>query len=189
MPSLLRLLRSSEISDNVSGFNSELQKNLAAKTLYSVLSATLWISVSYLAVVVPLFVTRKVIASAAWGIVIAVTLTCIFVLRQRFVRLSSWIFLATAWLMMAMFVTLSGGIRSPFMLGQFAALSTLAKTLIEKRGHLSEQELDSFIAAGFTKEQVLEVIAIVAASTITNYAGTITNPPLEDPFRQHAWQG
>lgn len=72
---------------------------------------------------------------------------------------------------------------------RFAALSTLAKTLIEKRGHLSEKELNSFIAAGFTKEQVLEVIAIVAASTITNYAGTITNPPLEDPFRQHAWQG
>jgi hypothetical protein len=33
------------------------------------------------------------------------------------------------------------------------------------------QELDSFIAAGFTKEQVLEVIAIAAASTIPNYAG------------------
>src|SRR5215813_7018303 len=72
---------------------------------------------------------------------------------------------------------------------RFAALSTLAKTLIEKRGHVSEQELDSFTAAGFTKEQVLEVIAIVAASTITNYAGTIANPPLEDSFRQYAWQG
>jgi alkylhydroperoxidase family enzyme len=71
---------------------------------------------------------------------------------------------------------------------RFAALSKLAKTLIEKRWHLSEQELDSFIATGFTKEQVFEVIAIVAASTITNYAGTIANPPLEDPFRQHAWQ-
>jgi alkylhydroperoxidase family enzyme len=73
--------------------------------------------------------------------------------------------------------------------GRFAALSTLAKALIEKRGHLSEPELDSFSAAGFTKEQVLEVIAIVAASTITNYTGTIANPPLEDAFRQHAWQG
>jgi alkylhydroperoxidase family enzyme len=72
---------------------------------------------------------------------------------------------------------------------RFAALSNLARTLIEKRGHLSEQELDSFIAAGFTKEQVLDVIAILAASTITNYAGTIANPPLEDPFRQYAWRG
>ncbi len=71
---------------------------------------------------------------------------------------------------------------------RFAALSTLAKTLIEKRGHLNSEELDSFIAAGFTKEQLLEVIAVVAASTITNYAGTITNPPLEEPFRQYAWR-
>ena len=71
---------------------------------------------------------------------------------------------------------------------RFAALSTLAKTLIEKRGHLSDEELDSFIAAGFAKEQVLEVIAIVAASTITNYAGSIANPELEEPFRQYAWQ-
>jgi len=54
---------------------------------------------------------------------------------------------------------------------------------------LSEQELDAFLAAGFTKEQVLEVIAVVAASTITNYAGTIANPPLEDSFERHAWQG
>ena len=42
---------------------------------------------------------------------------------------------------------------------------------------------------GFDSLQVLEVIAIVAASTITNYAGTITNPRLEDTFRRHAWQG
>lgn len=71
---------------------------------------------------------------------------------------------------------------------RFAALSSLANVLIDKRGHLSDQELDSFLAAGFTKEQILEVIAIVAASTITNYAGTIANPPLEDPFRQYAWR-
>jgi alkylhydroperoxidase family enzyme len=71
---------------------------------------------------------------------------------------------------------------------RFAALSKLAKALIEKRGHLSEQELDSFIATGFTREQVLEVIAIVAASTITNYTGTIANPPLEEAFQEHAWR-
>jgi AhpD family alkylhydroperoxidase len=72
---------------------------------------------------------------------------------------------------------------------RFAALSSLAKTLIEKRGHASEEDLDSFVAAGFTKEQVFEVIAIVAASTITNYAGTIANLTLDDPFRPHAWRG
>jgi alkylhydroperoxidase family enzyme len=72
---------------------------------------------------------------------------------------------------------------------RFAALSNLAKALIEKRGHLSDQEFDSFLSSGFTKEQVLEVIAIVAASTITNYFATIAKPPLDDVFQQYAWQG
>ncbi len=72
---------------------------------------------------------------------------------------------------------------------RYAALSTLAMTLIEKRGHLSEQEFNAFLNAGFTKEQVLEVITIVAASTITNYTGTIANPPLDDRFQPFAWHG
>jgi AhpD family alkylhydroperoxidase len=49
-----------------------------------------------------------------------------------------------------------------------AALSLLAKTLIEKRGRLDGEDFDRFIAAGFGKDLALEVIAIVAASTITN---------------------
>jgi alkylhydroperoxidase family enzyme len=70
---------------------------------------------------------------------------------------------------------------------KFAALSALAKTLIEKRGRLDDQDVDRFIAAGFGKDQALEVIAAVAASTITNYTGSVTNTPLEAAFQPHAW--
>lgn len=70
---------------------------------------------------------------------------------------------------------------------QHAALSTLAKTLIEKRGRLNAQDTDRFIAAGFSKELLLEVIAVVAASTITNYTGSVTQPPVEAPFKAHVW--
>jgi alkylhydroperoxidase family enzyme len=71
---------------------------------------------------------------------------------------------------------------------KLAALSALAKTMIEKRGRLDDQDVDRFIAAGFGKDHALEVIAIVAASTITNYTGSITKPPLEAPFQAHAWE-
>jgi len=71
---------------------------------------------------------------------------------------------------------------------KLAPLSTLARTLIEKRGRLDEQDIQSFVAAGFNTELLLEVIAIVAASTITNYTGSVTKPPLEPAFRAHAWQ-
>jgi AhpD family alkylhydroperoxidase len=72
---------------------------------------------------------------------------------------------------------------------RYAALSRLARMLIEQRGHLRNDDLTMFIEAGFEQELALEVIAVVAASTITNYAGNITKPAVEAPFQEHAWRG
>jgi alkylhydroperoxidase family enzyme len=69
------------------------------------------------------------------------------------------------------------------------ALSALARTLIEKRGRLDDSDIERFLAAGFSKTLLLEVITIVAASTITNYTGSVTKPPLEDWLQIHAWNG
>lgn len=70
-----------------------------------------------------------------------------------------------------------------------AALSNLARAMIEKRGRLSGHDVDRFLAVGFGKDHLLEVIAAVAASTITNYTANITKPPLDTPFRDHRWEG
>ena len=72
---------------------------------------------------------------------------------------------------------------------KLAPLSSLAKAMIEKRGHLDGPDIDGFIAAGFGKDHLLEVIAIVAASTITNYTSSIAKPALETPFQAHSWPG
>lgn len=69
-----------------------------------------------------------------------------------------------------------------------AALSALTKTAIEKRGHLAERDVSAFLEAGFRRDQVLEVLTVAAASTITNYVGSITQPPLEAQFQVHAWK-
>ena len=69
----------------------------------------------------------------------------------------------------------------------FAALSTFARTLIEKRGRLDDRDVDAFVAAGFRKEHALEVIAVVAASTITNYTASVTKPPVEQAFQAYSW--
>ncbi|HTV84674.1 MAG TPA: hypothetical protein VME63_04680 [Dyella sp.] len=69
-----------------------------------------------------------------------------------------------------------------------AALSNVARTLIEKRGRLSEQDASAFLGAGFGKDHLLEVIAVVAASTITNYTGNVTEPPLEEALLAYRWR-
>jgi alkylhydroperoxidase family enzyme len=71
---------------------------------------------------------------------------------------------------------------------ELAALSVLARTLIEKRGRLAESDQKHFLEAGFSVEQILEVIAVVAASTITNYTSSVTRPPLEAQFDAFAWR-
>jgi hypothetical protein len=59
--------------------------------------------------------------------------------------------------------------------------------MIEKRGHLEERDVAAFREAGFGQDLVLEIITIVAASAITNYTASITNPALEPALQPHAW--
>jgi hypothetical protein len=60
--------------------------------------------------------------------------------------------------------------------------------LIDKRGHVNERDISTFTDAGFEPDQVLEVIAGLAVSVLANYAGNITTPVLEEPFRAQNWK-
>jgi len=70
-----------------------------------------------------------------------------------------------------------------------SALSSLARALIEKRGHVDDADTSKFLQAGFTESHLLEVIAVIAASTMTNYTGSVTHPPVEATFAKYAWSG
>lgn len=70
---------------------------------------------------------------------------------------------------------------------RLAALSRLARSLIEKRGSLDATDVDRFLKAGFTPEHLLEAIAVSAASTMTNFTANVTRPPLEPRFADYAW--
>jgi AhpD family alkylhydroperoxidase len=70
---------------------------------------------------------------------------------------------------------------------RYAPVSALARALNEKRGHLDDADVKAFLAAGFSQDQVFEVIAGVAISVMANYAGNVANPPLEAPFQPQAW--
>ncbi|HKE50500.1 MAG TPA: carboxymuconolactone decarboxylase family protein [Actinomycetes bacterium] len=67
------------------------------------------------------------------------------------------------------------------------ALSALARTIIDKRGHLEDADVKAFTAEGFDDVHVLEVITGTAISAMANYAGNVAQPPLDAPFRAQAW--
>lgn len=67
------------------------------------------------------------------------------------------------------------------------ALSDFARRMTVTRGQLTEAELQSFLAAGYSKAQALEVIVGVAVSVLANYAGHLSHAPLDEFLRPQAW--
>jgi uncharacterized peroxidase-related enzyme len=67
-------------------------------------------------------------------------------------------------------------------------LARFTRAVVRERGHLPESELDAFLAAGFTRAQVLEVILGVAMKTLSNYANHIARTPLDAAFAAARWE-
>jgi alkylhydroperoxidase family enzyme len=70
---------------------------------------------------------------------------------------------------------------------KLAALAALARTLVESKGHAAAAEVDRFVAAGYTRSQVFEVIAGIAISTMAGITGSMARTPIEEPFKSQAW--
>lgn len=56
------------------------------------------------------------------------------------------------------------------------ALVTMIRTMMEKRGWLEESDLNAFTDAGFTREQIYELIVVLAIKTLSNYSNHLTHP-------------
>jgi AhpD family alkylhydroperoxidase len=55
-------------------------------------------------------------------------------------------------------------------------LADFTQLIVKTRGKPSESKVHEFIEADFTKQQILEVILIVATKTLSNYINHFTNP-------------
>ncbi len=68
---------------------------------------------------------------------------------------------------------------------QRAAALRFAREVVESRGQPSDEALDEVRNAGYTDEQVVEIVATVALATFTNYMndfmGTEVDLPVQEP--------
>jgi uncharacterized peroxidase-related enzyme len=71
---------------------------------------------------------------------------------------------------------------SPVSDHKLNALVNLTKEIVGARGYVDQQTIDSFLAAGYQKEQVLEVLIGVALKTISNYTNHLSPNELDEAF-------
>lgn len=64
------------------------------------------------------------------------------------------------------------------------ALRSFATATVRQRGLIDDATLERFLSAGFTEDQVLEVILGVALKTLTNYANHVARPDVNSQFSE-----
>jgi AhpD family alkylhydroperoxidase len=61
------------------------------------------------------------------------------------------------------------------------SLARLTKSVAEHRGHAEQRVVGAFFAAGWTKENLVDVIVIIGDKTVSNYLHAVTKVPVDFP--------
>jgi len=78
--------------------------------------------------------------------------------------------------------------QEPMPTDKLQALFDLTLSLVRNRGHVTQEQLDQFYAAGYGEQQVLEIILGLSQKIISNYTNHIANTPIDAPFEKFAWK-
>lgn len=68
------------------------------------------------------------------------------------------------------------------------ALRRFTSQLVERRGWLDDAEVQSFLDAGFTRENLLDVIVGVSQKILSNYTNHIAGTELDSAFAHRSWK-
>lgn len=80
-------------------------------------------------------------------------------------------------------VRAGGGVPDP----KLEAVRRFAAAVVVTRGRPGAEELQVFQAAGFDRGHMLDVLAIVAMKTLSNYTNHVAETPLDDAFAAERW--
>ncbi|GEQ97197.1 hypothetical protein JCM17844_08340 [Iodidimonas gelatinilytica] len=67
------------------------------------------------------------------------------------------------------------------------ALRAFTQAVVEKRGYADESDLKAFFDAGYSKQNVLEVVLGITLKTLSNYSNHMMEPKLDEQFKPLEW--
>jgi uncharacterized peroxidase-related enzyme len=76
---------------------------------------------------------------------------------------------------------------TPYPDERLNALRDFTYRMVDQRGWVDPAEVDAFIAAGFTKRNVIEIVGIIAHKVISNYTNHLVETPTDRHSARYAW--
>lgn len=70
---------------------------------------------------------------------------------------------------------------------KLAALDAFTRVLFRTRGLPAQDDVKTFLAAGYEEQHILQIILALAVKTLSNYSNHLTHPPLDEVFAAYSW--
>ncbi|GAA0672148.1 carboxymuconolactone decarboxylase family protein [Kitasatospora atroaurantiaca] len=67
------------------------------------------------------------------------------------------------------------------------AARRLTRSMVTNRGWVSDEEVDAFLAAGYTERHVLDIVLGVGMKTLSNYTNHVAHTPLDPAWESQEW--
>jgi len=67
------------------------------------------------------------------------------------------------------------------------ALRTFARKLLQARGHVGDEALEAFLAAGYSKAQALDVLVCLSTKLLSNFTNALAHTEVDAPMMPMAW--
>ena len=78
--------------------------------------------------------------------------------------------------------------NAPLADARLEALRQFTLTLLRDRGRVSDAEVDAFLAAGFTRRHILDIVLGLAQKVMSNYVNHLADTPIDPAFAAFAWE-
>jgi AhpD family alkylhydroperoxidase len=79
--------------------------------------------------------------------------------------------------------------QRPLAAPRLEALRLFTRAVLAAHGGVTDAELRSFLDAGFSKQQALDVVLGVGTYTLSTSANRLTRAPVDAPLQPFAWSG
>ncbi len=71
---------------------------------------------------------------------------------------------------------------------RLGALAEFTRVMLLSRGRPSREEVDAFLAAGYTEKQILDIVLAIAVKTISNYTNHVFDTPVDGVMKIREWK-
>ncbi len=72
---------------------------------------------------------------------------------------------------------------------KLAALANFTRTILVSQGHPGQDDVASFLRAGYAESHILDIILALAVKTISNYTNHLFDTAVDNAFAARSWEG